>query len=323
MSKKKQRANHDSAWKDILEVYFKEFMEFFYPEIAQKIDWRTPYESLDNELQSITTDAMIGKTFVDKLIKIKSLAGREEVVLIHVEVQGQKEEKFSKRLFQYYCKLFTKYDQSILTLAILTDSNRSWHPANYQKKVFGFSVLTFNFKTHKLLDYQDKKPELEISSNPFAMVVLVHLIFLETKKDLKARFLMKLRLTRLLYERGCGRDYVINLLKVIDWALVISPDLELEYKETLHKLEEEQNMAYVTSFERLGIEKGLQQGRQQGLQEGLQEGRQEGRQEGERHKALVIAKNLLKQNISWSVIQSATGLSEQELALEEDVEEKI
>ncbi len=82
-------------------------------------------------------------------------------------------------------------------------------------------------------------------------------------------------------------------------------------------------MAYVTSFERLGIEKGLQQGRQQGLQEGLQEGRQEGRQEGERHKALVIAKNLLKQNISWSVIQSATGLSEQELALEEDVEEKI
>ncbi|MFM2322291.1 MAG: hypothetical protein RLZZ225_444 [Pseudomonadota bacterium] len=66
-------------------------------------------------------------------------------------------------------------------------------------------------------------------------------------------------------------------------------------------------MAYVTSFERLGIEKGLQQGRQQG--------RQEGRQEGERHKALVIAKNLLKQNISWSVIQSATGLSEQVLSL--------
>jgi predicted transposase/invertase (TIGR01784 family) len=70
-------------------------------------------------------------------------------------------------------------------------------------------------------------------------------------------------------------------------------------------------MAYVTSFERLGIEKGLQQGRQQGLQEG----RQQGRQEGERHKALVIAKNLLKQNISWSVIQSATGLSEQVLSL--------
>jgi hypothetical protein len=141
MSANKQRSNQDSAWKDILDAYFKEFMEFFYPEIAQKIDWIVPYETLDNELQSITTDAMLGKTFVDKLVKVKSLDGREEVVLIHIEVQAQKEKEFSKRLFQYYCKLFTKYDQSILTLAVLTDSNQSWRPYNYQKDVFGFSVL--------------------------------------------------------------------------------------------------------------------------------------------------------------------------------------
>ncbi|OJA01076.1 hypothetical protein BEV13_00520, partial [Rickettsiella grylli] len=224
---------------DILDVYFKEFMEFFYPEIAKEMDWGVPYETLDNELQSITTKSMIGKTFVDKLIKIKSLKGKEEVVLIHIEIQGKKEEDFAKRLFQYYCKLFTKYDQSILTLAILTDSNRTWHPQNYQRDVFDFSVLTFNFKTHKLINYCTKKRELETSNNPFAIVVLVHLIFLETKKDPKARFIMKLRLTQLLYERGYGRDYVINLLKVIDWALVIPKDLELEYKEKLHELEEE------------------------------------------------------------------------------------
>ena len=88
----KQRANQDSAWKDILDAYFKEFMEFFYPEIAQKINWILPYETLDNELQSITTGAMLGKTFVDKLVKVKSLDGREEVVLIHIEVQAQKEQ---------------------------------------------------------------------------------------------------------------------------------------------------------------------------------------------------------------------------------------
>ena len=103
--------------------------------------------------------------------------------------------------------------------------------------------LTFNFKTHKLINYCTKKRELERSNNPFAIVVLVHLIFLETKKDPKARFIMKLRLTQLLYERGYGRDYVINLLKVIDWALVIPKDLELEYKEKLHELEEEKNMS--------------------------------------------------------------------------------
>lgn len=54
MTKKKQiRANYDSAWKDILDAYFKEFMEFFYAGIAEKIDWAAGYESLDKELQTM------------------------------------------------------------------------------------------------------------------------------------------------------------------------------------------------------------------------------------------------------------------------------
>ncbi len=43
------------------------------------------------------------------------------------------------------------------------------------------------------------------------------------------------------------------------------------------------------------------------------------KQEGlkrEHHKALAIAKSLLKQNVPLSVIKSATGLSEQELVIE-------
>lgn len=116
---------------------------------------------------------------------------------------------------------------------------------------------------------------------------------------------MKLRLTRLLYDRGRGRDYVINLLKVIDWALVIPKDLELEYKEKLHELEEEKNMSYVTSFEKSAIEKGLQQG--------LQQGREEGREEGEYLKATIIAKKLIAQGRSIQYIQDLTNLPENEI----------
>ncbi|HYQ92377.1 MAG TPA: hypothetical protein VES89_09980 [Candidatus Competibacteraceae bacterium] len=38
-------------------------------------------------------------------------------------------------------------------------------------------------------------------------------------------------------------------------------------------------MPYITSVERLGIEKGRREGRREGRQEGREEGRQEGRQE--------------------------------------------
>lgn len=256
------------------------------------------YEALDNELQSITNDSMIGKTFVDKLVKVKSLNGKQEVILIHIEIQAQKEEEFSKRLFQYYCKLFLKYDQSILTLAILTNGSKSWHPKSYEKEIFYLPIISFNFWTHKLLDYGDKKHTLEASNNPFAIVVLVHLIFLETKKDLKARFLMKLQLTRRLYDRGWGRDAVINLLKVIDWALVIPKDLEVEYKQKLHKLEQEKGMSYVTSFERLSREEGLQQ--------------------GQRKENLTIAKRMLTRGYSREEIKEITQLCEQDLLDLED-----
>ncbi|EDP46570.1 hypothetical protein [Rickettsiella grylli] len=171
-------------------------------------------------------------------------------------------------------------------------------------------MLTFNFKTHKLINYRTKKRELETSNNPFAIVVLVHLIFLETKKDPKARFIMKLRLTQLLYERGYGRDYVINLLKVIDWALVIPKDLELEYKEKLHELEEEKNMSYITSFERLSREEGLQQGLQKGRQEGLEQGREEERYE--------MAKNLLAEGLPLELVKKVTKLPDLVLTELED-----
>ena len=95
----------DSAWKDILNVWFPEFMVFLYPELSAKIDWSAGYETLDKELQTITTQAMLGNRFVDKLMKVKSKQGKELWILLHIEVQGKKETHFEKRLFEYYYRL--------------------------------------------------------------------------------------------------------------------------------------------------------------------------------------------------------------------------
>jgi hypothetical protein len=46
---------YDSPWKEGIELYFKEFMEFFFPQIAGEIDWGNGYEFLDKELQSVVS----------------------------------------------------------------------------------------------------------------------------------------------------------------------------------------------------------------------------------------------------------------------------
>ena len=58
--------DYDSPWKEGVEIYFKEFMEFFFPAIASEIDWHKGYQFLDKEFQSIVRDAEIGRRYADK-----------------------------------------------------------------------------------------------------------------------------------------------------------------------------------------------------------------------------------------------------------------
>src|SRR5438552_3479946 len=78
--------NSDSAWKDILDAYFQEFMELFYSDLSKEINWNLGYEVLDKELHAITTDALIGNRLVDKLIKVQWITGEESWILIHLEI---------------------------------------------------------------------------------------------------------------------------------------------------------------------------------------------------------------------------------------------
>lgn len=270
----------DNAWKDVLQVWFPEFMAFFYPELYAQIDWSAGYETLDKELQAITTQSMLGKRFVDKLIKVKSLKGTELWVLLHIEVQGEKETHFEARLFEYYYRLWDRYHIPIATLAILADDNPAWRPNVYRSELWGNEVISFHFSSIKLLDYANQRELLEKTTNPFGLIVLAQLAAIETKESPETRFQVKSSLTRKLYERGLDRDAILNFYKFVDWVLALPKELAIRYNDLVHKIEEEKTVAYITTAERIGMEKGFEQGILKGIQEGMQKGIQEGMQEG-------------------------------------------
>ena len=254
------RSNADSAWKDILDAHFEEFMCFFYPQFAKKIDWSKGYESLDNELRSITPEATIGDKRVDKLMRVYSCdTNTEQLVLLHLEIEGQARENFPQRLFEYYYRLYDKHKQPIITIAILTDNNSSWRPHTFEAQLWGETILSFHFKTTKLLDYHAKQDILENTDNLFGIVVLAHLAAQRTRKDVEQRLTYKFQLTRRLYERGLDRKRIFNLYMFIDWVLTLPEDLEIRYNEQIHQLEREKTMTYITSAERIGMKKGYEQ----------------------------------------------------------------
>jgi hypothetical protein len=67
-----QRTDYDSPWKEILELYFPNFLTFFFPDIYVDVDWDRPYEFLDKELQQVVRDAETGGSRVDKLVRVCS-----------------------------------------------------------------------------------------------------------------------------------------------------------------------------------------------------------------------------------------------------------
>jgi flagellar biosynthesis/type III secretory pathway protein FliH len=83
-------------------------------------------------------------------------------------------------------------------------------------------------------------------------------------------------LTKRLYNKGFDQTQIKNLYLFIDWIIKLPKPLEIEYHEKIYQFEEDRKMAYISTAERLGIEKGFSQGISQGLSRGISQGKQEG-----------------------------------------------
>jgi len=263
---------YDTPWKEALERYFPEFMAFYFPRAHQQIDWSRPHTFLDQELQAITRDAEIGKRFCDKLVSVYLHSGQSELIYIHVEVQGTAQAGFDERMFVYNYRIYDHYRRPVASMAVLADNSANWRPQGFAYDVLD-CCMGLRFPVVKLQDYSTREIDLADDPNPFALVTLAHLQTQATQQDPQARFEAKWRLVKLLFRRGWDKQRILDLFFVIDWMMQLPDRLKHQLWQNIQQLEQEQKMAYVSSIEEIGIQKGMQQG--------LSQGRQLGRQDGE------------------------------------------
>jgi predicted transposase YdaD len=103
--------------------------------------------------------------------------------------------------------------------------------------------------------------------------------------------------------KSCGKD-IINIFLVLDSMMRLPESLEVTLRDELRQFEEENQMPYISSIERIG----------------RQEGRREGRQEGQHEKAKNLIQSLLKSRFGVldealsSIVESLTQLPDDEVA---------
>ena len=255
--------DYDSPWKDILHSAFPEFMAFFFPDAGERIDWRQPHEFLDTELRQVVQDAELGRRHADVLVRVTTLDGLTEHVYVHVEVQGGRESDFARRMFVYHYRLFDRFDAPVASFAVLADDDPRWKPDGFSFEVLGLTH-SVQFGIAKLLDHEQRLEQLQEDANPFALVTAAHLLTRRTRGDTERRYEAKLRLTRLLYRQGWERQQVLDLFAVLDWMMRLPATLQQRLWQDVDAMDEEKRMAYVTTWEQRGIEKGREQGLEQG-----------------------------------------------------------
>ena len=263
-------AEQDSPWKEALDRWLDAFVLLLFPALHAEVDWSQGWEALDAELQAVVRDAELGRRHADRLYRVRLLDGHDAVLFVHFEVQGQVEADFARRMFRYAFRLADRYDAEVVSLAVLVDDDPDWRPQVFGTARAGCS-LRFEFPVAKLLDWDapERRAQLEADPSPAAVVVLAQLDALRTRRSPAARRDAKWTLYRGLLERGLSRGDILELLRVLDWLLALPPPLERELAARIAKHEEEGNVPYVTSFERIGLEKGLEKGLEQGRLETL------------------------------------------------------
>ncbi len=85
---------------------------------------------------------------------------------------------------------------------------------------------------------------------------MAHLKTRETRGEPENRRKWKMHLTKRLYHIGYQKQDILNLFHFIDWMMRLPEEAEKAFWEEMQSFEEGKKMKYVTSVERIGLQKG-------------------------------------------------------------------
>jgi hypothetical protein len=105
--------------------------------------------------------------------------------------------------------------------------------------------------------------------NPLAAVVEAHLLNMETRRDADKRLESKFQIVKQLYGNGYSRQEIVDVFRFIDWIMDLPGSHERLFWDELSRYEEVRKMMYVTSVERIGIEKGMLENAREMVQEAI------------------------------------------------------
>ncbi|MTV39513.1 DUF4351 domain-containing protein [Duganella radicis] len=272
-------ARYDLPWKAALTHAFRPFMDFYFSDFSARIDWRQRPRFRDKELARLGLCARPDVMVADKLAEVCLRDGGGRRVLVHIEIQAQRDPKLARRMRDYNDRISEAYGLPVISLALLADEHPNWRPRRFRQLLPG-TVKEFTFSIAKLLDYAADIPALEASNNPIAWVTLAHWHTQQAHHDPDKLYAAKMHLNRLVFQHRWNRTRIIALLTIANWMMTLPEPHHQRYLRAIARLEKEDDMRLYNQVEQTYIDNGIRIGLERGRKEGLEQGVEQGRRLG-------------------------------------------
>ena len=142
--------SHDTIFKELIDRFFQQFMELFFPEEAKHLDF-SRVKPLGQELIANFPFQHLRK--VDYVAEVGRVDGETEVVLVHLEIEANDKNSLPQRMFEYYSFLRLVNKHKVLPLALVLIKNAGglqWK--RYEETLFGRTIIDFQYGQVGLAD---------------------------------------------------------------------------------------------------------------------------------------------------------------------------
>lgn len=251
--------DHDRLFKELLQTFFREFVELFFPEQYFYID----FSHLNFLSQELFTDILKGeKRKVDILAETK-LKGAKVLILIHIEPQSYFQKEFHERMFIYFSRLYEKYRKPILPIAIFSYNDKREVPEQLTIEIPTFKMVDFHYLQIHLIKMEWRT--FLCSNNPVAAALISKMGYLQ-----KERIQVKLEFLRMISRLELDPAKIELLYGFFETYLQLNEEEEIRMQEEITKLPKEESKA-ILKLPNSYLEKGVKLGIEQGIEKVVRE----------------------------------------------------
>lgn len=255
---------HDQLFKELLQTFFREFMELFYADVAARLDF-SRVTFIDKELFTDLPDG--SQREADLVAQVYTLDGEPEIILAHIEVEARRKNSMPLRMFEYYMMLRLRHRIPTFPIVVYLSPGAGGLTAEtHEDRVFDHLVNLFTYQAVGLPDLQADDYHGDTNLLGAALSALM-------RPSRLGKVAQKYASLRAMAHSRMDEARIALLTNVVEVYLKLEPAEQQAFEEMVATPEGEEVARMISVYEQRGMQKGIEQGIEQGVEQGILRGK--------------------------------------------------